>query len=208
VDSTKRKNIPNKRDIQKEETRLKVLEAAKVEFLMNGWQGLSTAEVAKRASLAHGTVFFHYKTREALLTEVLNQELMNITGALDGLLAGQSDLAELLEHYLDFLEQEEIFFAILSREMAQYTAPLRRVVLGREAAVRQYFYRAYERGVEAGRYKTVDIPTVLNFLFGTIHYYLSLRDSYRDGPSVIADKRSLISRTFLNLIQRQDEDGR
>jgi AcrR family transcriptional regulator len=184
----------------KKETRRRLLVAAKQEFIRTGFFTISTVDIARNAGVAHGTVFFHFQNKETLLVEVLDQELMRITDELRQHLDGLSGIEALLDHYLDFLAQEEDFFAILARETPLYEAPLRRTILSREAAVRMYFYRALETAIEQGRCKPVEITTLLNFLFGTLNYYLSLRDSFSEGQSVIAQKREIIRDTFLQLI--------
>jgi AcrR family transcriptional regulator len=184
----------------KKETRRRLLAAAKQEFVRNGFFAISTVDIARNAGVAHGTVFFHFQNKETLLVEVLDQELMRITDELRQHLDGLPDIEALLGHYLDFLAQEEDFFAILACETPLYEAPLRRTILSREAAVRMYFYQALETAIEQGRCKPVEITTLLNFLFGTLNYYLSLRDSFSEGQSVIAQKRETITETFLQLI--------
>jgi AcrR family transcriptional regulator len=188
------------REAIKQETRRKLLAAAKQEFIAAGLFDVSTLAIAQRAGVAHGTVFFHFQNKETLLIEVLDQELLRLTDELRLLLSGPSDLAALLNRYLDFLQREEDFFATLAQEMPRYPPPLRRTVLGREAAVRMYFYQAIENAIASGTCKPVEITTLLNFLFGTLNYYLSLRSSFAGEGSVIAEKRQTIVGTFIQLI--------
>ncbi len=47
-----------------------VLQAARSLFAEKGFDGTSTAEIAERAGVAHGTVFHHFKTKENLLLEM------------------------------------------------------------------------------------------------------------------------------------------
>jgi AcrR family transcriptional regulator len=188
----------------KQATRQRLLATAKQEFIRTGYLNISTVDIARNAGVAHGTVFFHFQSKENLLVEVLDQELLHLTDELRRQLGELHGVESLLDHYLDFLEQEESFFAILARETPLYEASLRRTILGREAAVRMYFYNALEAAIEQGHYKSVDITTLLNFLFGTLNYYLSLRESFTDHNSVIAEKRQAITETFFQLITKQE----
>lgn len=47
-----------------------ILQAARALFAEKGFDGASTAEIAERAGVAHGTVFHHFKTKENLLLEM------------------------------------------------------------------------------------------------------------------------------------------
>lgn len=47
-----------------------ILQAAVELFAERGYDGTSTADIAERAGVAHGTVFHHFKTKENLLVEM------------------------------------------------------------------------------------------------------------------------------------------
>ncbi len=190
------------REKAKKETRQKLLKVAKQEFIKKGLLKISTVDIAKKAGVAHGTLFFHFQNKENLVVEVLDTELLNITAELNVLLHGSYDIKNLLNRYLDFLEREEQFFAVIARETPFYSPELRRRILGREAAIRQYFYQTLENEIEQGKCKDVDITTVLNFLFGALNYYLSRRASFITGRSVINDKRHTIVNTFTQLLSK------
>ena len=190
------------RETAKKETRQKLLQAAKEEFVKNGLLNISTVDIAKRAGVAHGTVFFHFQNKEILLVEVFDRELLKITDELYVLLHGSNDLEDLLNTYLSFLEREETFFAIIARETPFYSPELRRTILGREAAIRHYFYLAIEKEIKQGQYKAVDITAALTFLFGTLNYYLCLSESFVAGGSVIREKRRAIVDTFIKLLSK------
>jgi AcrR family transcriptional regulator len=192
----------NQRKKAKKETREKLLVAAKDEFVKNGLLNISTVDIAKRAGVAHGTVFFHFQNKEILLVEVFDRELLKITDELYVLLHGSNDLEDLLNTYLSFLEREETFFAIIARETPFYSPELRRTILGREAAIRHYFYLAIEKEIKQGQYKAVDITAALTFLFGTLNYYLCLSESFVAGGSVIREKRRAIVDTFIKLLSK------
>jgi AcrR family transcriptional regulator len=192
----------NQREKAKKETREKLLVAAKDEFVKNGLLNISTVDIAKRAGVAHGTVFFHFQNKEILLVEVFDRELLEITDELYVLLHGSNDLEDLLNTYLNFLEREETFFAIIARETPFYSPELRRTILGREAAIRHYFYQAIEKEIKQGQYKAVDITAALTFLFGTLNYYLCLSESFVAGGSVIREKRRAVVDTFIKLLSK------
>ncbi len=188
------------REKAKKETRQKLLKAAKQAFIEKGLLNISTVDIAKGAGVAHGTLFFHFQNKENLIVEVLDQELMKLSAELNVLLHGSDDIETLLNRYLDFLAREEPFFAVIATETPFYPPKLRRTILGREAAIREYFYQTLRKEIEQGRCKEVDITTVLNFLFGTLNYYLSMRDAFMTGQSVISDKRNAIVKTFIHLL--------
>ena len=190
----------NQREKVKLETRKKILRLAKEEFIEKGLLELSTVTIAKKANIAHGTVFFHFPTKEDLMMEMLDIELLKITAELNPLLTDVHDIRILLDHYLDFVASEEPFLAMIAKEAPLYAPPMRRMVMGREGAVRHYFHMALTAEMKAGRIKSMDPTIVLTFLFATINDFLRFRDAYRNGESVIAEKKEVIISTFMQLI--------
>jgi AcrR family transcriptional regulator len=191
----------NHRTLSKQETRQKILAAAKEKLIEYGLLNLPTLEIARQAGVAHGTLFFHFQNKENLLVEVIDRELLEATGELYKLMDGPKKTRELLETYLDFLEREEAFFAVIARELPFYPPELRRTILGREAGVRGYFYHALEAEMKNGQVPEMDITSCLNFLFGTLHYYLSFRETFGSSGSVIADKRASLVETWMKFLE-------
>jgi AcrR family transcriptional regulator len=185
----------------KQETRQRILAAAKDLFIADGLLNLSTVDVARRAQVAHGTLFFHFRNKESLLVEVMDRELLEVTAELHALLDRPNQIRDLLNTYLDYLEREEPFFAVIARETPFYGPELRRTILGREAAVRHYFYRALEAGIACKQIPELDITTTLDFLFGTLRYYLCLRESFAAQGSVISEKRASLVETWLRMLE-------
>jgi hypothetical protein len=118
------------------------------------------------------------------------------------LLHRSNDFEGLLNSYLDFLEREEDLFVIIAQETPFYSSQLRRTIMGREAIIRNYFYQALKKEFEQESYSAGDITTVMNFLFGTLNYYLSLRASFVSEGSVIQKKRQSIVSVFMKFISK------
>lgn len=78
----------------------RLLEAAKEEFLANGYAGANVGRIASTAGISKKTVYKYVSSKEALLYEVIASVLSgpaeNLTHPTPGL-----DLAERLEAYLD-----------------------------------------------------------------------------------------------------------
>lgn len=190
----------NKRQIAKQKTREKLFQTAKEVFLEKGFLDASTAEIAQRANVAHGTLFLHFESKENLIMSIFDDLLIQLTDDLYQVLNDLSDMREMLEIYLDWLEQNEDFYVIIARELPYYTDSLRRIILGREGAARHYFIKAIQSGIQSGIYKEVDETSAVNFLFAAIHFYLRLKPAYVEGESVVKTKRDEIIQTFLTFI--------
>jgi AcrR family transcriptional regulator len=186
------------RKIDKENTRLKLINVAKREFLKKGFLSTNTSDIAKKAGIAHGSIFFHFNTKETLINEVLESQLRQITDKLYPLMNDTDVLDKLIDVYFLAIEENEKFFCMVARERPFYNKYLQHQMIYFDSVIRKYFYDAYNKGLEKNEYETVDIGTVLDFLFSTINYYLSHNNLFQ-----INTKRKIISNTFLTLIRSQ-----
>jgi len=85
-----------------EQTRVRLLRAAAELIAEQGWGAVRTRAVAERAGLPHGTVSYHFRGKQELLTEAA---LYTVARAvpLEGLVGEQGtppDLVELIEGWL------------------------------------------------------------------------------------------------------------
>ncbi len=60
----------NARERSRIETRKRLLLTGAKEFAKNGFEGTSAAVIAKKAGVASGTLFFHFKSKEGLFREI------------------------------------------------------------------------------------------------------------------------------------------
>jgi AcrR family transcriptional regulator len=75
----------------------KIIRAAAKLFAEKGFSSTSTSEIAEAAGVAHGTVFYHFKTKEGLLSYLYDS-------LIDNYLTGQREVSERAENGLDAVE--------------------------------------------------------------------------------------------------------
>jgi AcrR family transcriptional regulator len=83
------------RDRQREETRRRIREVALDAIRRDGLSDARVDEIARAAGVSRGTVYFHYPTKEHVVTEVLGEAEGRITAALRAL-PRAAPLAEVL----------------------------------------------------------------------------------------------------------------
>ncbi|MBN1326649.1 MAG: TetR/AcrR family transcriptional regulator [Candidatus Cloacimonetes bacterium] len=193
----------NKRTEQKQNTRQLILRTAKACFIDKGFLETTTAEIASRAEIAHGTLFLHFKTKEILIVEILDNELEQVNDKIQTLIARTADISSALKVYLDFLEREEDLFSVLARELPFYPDALRGKILFREAIIRNHFQQIIKEGINRDELRDIDPIQAITFLFSTLNYYLSMRKIFREEQeSVIGKFRDKVIKTFLQLIEK------
>lgn len=192
----------NKREIQKQKTRKLILQTARKIFIEQGFLATTTAQIAAQCGIAHGTLFLHFKNKENLIIEILDQQLEQISFKIVELIRDSSDLKEILSRYLDFIEEAEDFFSVLARELPFYPEQLRRKIIFRESLIRSKFTRVIEQGITSGQLINCDPVMATAFLFSTINYYLSLKTIFVSDGSVIKKFKAKIITNFLTFLTR------
>jgi len=86
---------------QKQQTRQRVVDAARCLFAERGLAETRTADIASRAGLSHGGIFVHFQTRDDLLAEVVTDIGRAITDRLHSLIAANADLRDVLFAHLE-----------------------------------------------------------------------------------------------------------
>jgi AcrR family transcriptional regulator len=92
--SSQRPRRPTERDAQKEQTRLRIYEAARDLFRKNGYLDTRTADIAKRAGVSHGSVHAHYPTKAHILVALMAEYLSELEELLAQEELGDGDPVE------------------------------------------------------------------------------------------------------------------
>lgn len=123
------------REENRERTRERLLEAARVAVARNGYDGTSVADIAEAAGFSKGAFFSNFESKEALLLELLRRHKEQDIKALGRILeeAGQGGNAEsALDRYLASLG-EDADWARLDIELQLHAARNPAFVAGYEA---------------------------------------------------------------------------
>lgn len=190
----------NIREQNKAETRIKILREAKQLFIDNGFLGTTTLQIAKACEIAHGTLFVHFRNKEELIIAILEEKLLEMAKKIHRLAMESDQIEILVDKYLDYVEEDEDFLAVIAREMPFYPELMRNRIIANEIIIRHFFYSSIENGIRIGRFNTDSITDVINFIFGTVNYYLSMKKVFAPGESIIALKRRGIIENFYKLI--------
>ena len=96
-DTPKRKQRPRRRQRRTEETRRKLIDAARAVFAEKGLDTTRIEEITERADVGKGTFYYHFGSKEKIVREVIDAVLGELTAAVRCRCEGVTDLAELLD---------------------------------------------------------------------------------------------------------------
>lgn len=116
----------------KREKRERILRAARSLFRTKGFERTTTSEIAELADVGKGTLFFHAKSKEALLVMMFEEEV------------GQS-----IEHAFDTLPEEPLLGRVMHVFRAMMEGNLRELDLARVFVKEAPFVRSERREIGA-----------------------------------------------------------
>jgi AcrR family transcriptional regulator len=196
-----------KRSRRKEARPAEIVSAALTLFADRGFGATKLEDVAKAASIAKGTVYLYFPTKEDLFRAVVRQELLpNIeriemaaaahtgsSGDLVRLLA--SRFTEVMESDLGGIPKLVVSEAGNFPEIAQFYAD--------EVVTRglRLFDSVLRRGVERGEFRPVDAAHVVPIFIGPVLLMLLWRHSVGRHTAIRFDHRAVVA-THLDILLR------
>lgn len=195
---------PNRRQLQKEQTRRRILEASYRVFSSRGFTA-TTAEIAREAGVAHGSVFAHFPTLNSLLTCLLSEFGDVIGGRLHTLSEQQASVRLFLEAQLDILQEFEGFYIRLITDVSLLPPEAKTILFEIQSTAAYHFCRAVEAEKEAGRIKNIPSCLLFHSWLGLLHYYLQNKELFAPEGSVLRRYRAELIAVYLELIRNQQE---
>lgn len=150
---------PNAKQIQREQSHERILDAAARAVCRDGYAGTSVANVMKEAGMTHGGFYAHFESREALLAEAIEHAGVKSIARLqermrDKIEAGASPLRALIESYLSTPHMEAVEqgcpVAALGSEMPRAGSGLREVSAQRVRELVDFVEQALAATKQAG----------------------------------------------------------
>ena len=184
-----------------------ILTAAEDVFARAGLHGAHMGEIAARAGVSVGTVYNHFKDREALLAGLLEARRAALLTGIDATLAAQAGrpfrdkLRALLESLLTHAQAHHRFFQILLQsEIGRYQQTLPSASLAQSETMREIYARIEKLMKQGVRDKEIrpDMADLAPFLFLGMVKTLSIRAAVLDVAGDFVGETDRLLRFFLS----------
>jgi AcrR family transcriptional regulator len=172
-----------------------------------GIAGTRTIDVAERAGVAHGTVFVHFATRDELVNAVVGEHAERIAGRLHELAGAEATVRDVLAAHLAGLAEHEAFHARLVVEGPLLPPYARATLLGIQSAISAHLAQAAGFEMATGAIRTMPVPLLFNTWLGLIHHYLTNRDLFAPGASVVERWGPALLDHYVGLLDPTREGG-
>lgn len=189
------------RQLQKEQTRRKILEAAFSEFGARGIMATRMQDIAEAAGVSHGTVFVHFASHEAMITAVIEEFGGKMTLRTHELACGCREVKELLAAHLTSIMEFEAFYTRLVVEARLLPTVARDTFIMIQSAISHHINQAARREMDAGTIRSMPLHLFFNTWMALIHYYLSNGDLFAPEGDVMKRYGGMLLEHFMVLVK-------
>jgi AcrR family transcriptional regulator len=99
-------NVPQNRAERTAERRSAIVDAAMQEFIARGFAATRLDDIAKRAGVAKGTIYLHFKDKESMFEELIRTAIVPLVGRLAGPPPASGSIRDTIERVaLNFIEE-------------------------------------------------------------------------------------------------------
>lgn len=187
------------RQVQKENTKSVLIETAYKVFSERGIVNTRMSDIAAAAGVSHGTVFLHFSTQEALITEVVDHYCGKIAQRTHELSEYDASLRDILSAHLDGIKEYEPFYARLVIENRLLPTGARDAWVVLQSAVAFHFEQTFSRELGA----KVPLAILFNMWMGLVHYYLANGDLFAPEGNVIGRYGETLIENYMKLIKTE-----
>ena len=183
----------------------KLLKVAREVFLEHGIRA-TTAEVAERAQVSEGSIFYRFKTKEALFSEAMQIAEGDVPELLMKAVAGlreddlENSLIELAQSLVDIARVGlPLMMMSWSNPQSGPCANKTNTVKFREFVTRLAAF--FQSHIDAGRLRAVDSEILARTFLGSIHHYCMGR-IFADEHGVLMIPEKMFIRGHVDLLLR------
>jgi AcrR family transcriptional regulator len=169
------------RQVQKEETRQRLLDAAFQVICEKGIMETRVSDIAQAAGVSHGALFVHFASLENLIAEAVETCGQHIALRTHELASQSTGLESLLRAHLAGISEHEPFYTRLVIENRLLPQAARDAWIGIQSAISFHFSRIVTR-----EWPGADTALLFNTWMGLVHYYLINGDLFAPEGHVVS----------------------
>ena len=192
---------PRPRADQREATRRQLLDAGLRVVAERGFAAATTAAIAQACGKAHGTVFVHFRTRDALVGELVEEVGRSMSQRLAAIPDAGFGVADVVDAHLAALADHEVLYARLLREATTLPLAARARVFALQSGIGFRLRAALARDVARGAARAMDPVALANTWIALSNHYLMNRDLFAPGGSVVAARGAELKAQLLEIIR-------
>ncbi len=172
----------------------------KTALLLNnqGFLNVSTKEISRECNLSQGTLFLHFKTKENLLSTIINTNLDTLDKELISR-CKPTDLPDtFLKNYIDVIIEHESFLSRAYKDLPYLPDSLKRNFVNLETITKNLFFENLKNN-PTKKLSIVDSFISIEAFISQIYKNLVEKETYSENNSIIRQKRGKITKLYKTL---------
>ncbi len=165
--------LKEKREIKREKKREKILEAAAELFSTKHYHEVMMDDVAKLISVAKGTVYNYFTSKEELYFTIMHTRMENLLTLLKQKIESEHSSIDSLRAFVVYLYmlmmKHQKFFLIYQRETLNGNNSFCEDLISLEKQMKQMIIQIISRGETEGVFRKVDEEFAISLIFGSIY---------------------------------------
>jgi AcrR family transcriptional regulator len=197
-------STPGMRTLQRQATKRELVRGALRIVAEKGFSNTTTASVARETGKAHGTVFVHFPTRDALVAEMVNEIGSIISARLAAVPSEAVGLSSVLDAHLAALADQEVYLCRLLQETIALPPSARALLFALQSGVAAKIRAGLARDVAEGVARSFDPVALSNIWIALTNHYLINRDLFAPEESVIARHGKALKSQLLSIVSMEN----
>lgn len=207
-----------RRDRERQETRTRILDAARETFVAEGVEAVTMREIAKRIEYTPTAIYHHFRDKQALIQELVEQDFLAFSGALQKT-ARIADPVERVRAlgiaYVDFGLTHPSHYRVLflTPELASAKSEVHTAHKGHPGEdAYGYLRQTVADCIAAGRFRAElkDADAVAQMMWAGVHGVVSLHIVFAEGKAIAwrdarRTARLLIDNAIRGAVREEDE---
>ena len=173
------------REKKKTRTREQLLATAFDVFCDQGIANTKMSDIARAASVAHGTVFLHFSSRDELISDVIWTYSGRVALKLHDLVKEKVTVQDVLQAHISGLAEYEDFYFRLISESSSLPDAAKTTMVGIQSAVSIHLGQAAESQIAKGELRQVSSAMLFNTWIGLVNHYVLNRHLFAPDGSVL-----------------------
>lgn len=183
------------------DTQRRIIDSAIEAFASKGYDGASTAEIAKKANVAEGTIFKHFKTKRELLLAVMGPFILRFAAPLylasvkkllsDADTPIRDVLRRLFYDRINMIESHWSETKILAQEMLKFPELRESFVDNLATGARSVIENFLTKRMETGEIRNMDVFTASRSIAGTIVSYVIAKHAFAEEAKDWSDSDNI-----------------
>lgn len=183
----------------KERTKRIIVEAAISLFKTYGLLGTTTLDIANKANVAHGTVFYYYPKRADLIVAAIYQAMEEMGYKLHEQSRYTDDIKKLCDLFIDGVIENQELYTVIAREVPLLPLNVQRMVFASLSGFSVHFVDVIRRAQKRGKAKKFTPHLAVFYWFGMINYICSYPEMLGSKKTLQTHKKALI-KMFVALV--------